>query len=248
MSSIYPTFVDLAGRRVLVVGGGVVAERKVRAWRETAAEIVVRSPAITRRLRALAEAGTIAWQRGEFSPDALEGVWLVIAATDFNGLNRRVAETAGARHIWINVVDDAALSSFQVPALVDRAPLQVAVSSGGRAPALSTAVRARIEPLLGDSAGSLALLLGRWRTRIKTALPETTRRRELYRVVLEGGLARAVRGVISGELADLGSRTRTNNVQPPALLIVGEVAALAPKLAWFGHDFYSPRSRLREVA
>jgi uroporphyrin-III C-methyltransferase/precorrin-2 dehydrogenase/sirohydrochlorin ferrochelatase len=193
MSRLYPLFADLVDRRVLVVGGGAVAERKTRALLDTGARIVVRAPTVTDGLKTLAGERRIAWQRAEFTPDALEGAWLAIAATGFGGLNRRISETAEARHIWVNVVDDAALSGFHVPAVVDRAPLQVAVSSGGQAPTLTTAVRARIEQLLDDSLGPLASLLGRWRERIKRALPDAAKRREFYRRVLVGNVAQAVR-------------------------------------------------------
>lgn len=193
MSRLYPLFADLSGRRVLVVGGGPVAERKTQALIDTGARIVVRSPEVTQRLTALARAGAIEWQRGDFTADALDAAWLVIAATGDDALNRRVAAAADTLQVFVNVVDDARLSSFHVPALVNRAPVQVAISSAGTAPALATAIRARIEALLDDSTGPLAALLGRWRERIRRALPDISRRRAFYRRALAGAVANHIR-------------------------------------------------------
>ena len=138
---LFPIFADLSNRPVLVVGGGAVAERKVQALLEAGALPVVGSPDLVDGLQALQVAGRIRWQPGEFREAWLDEAWLVIAATDDVAVNRRVFEAATARRLLANVVDDAELCSFHVPALVQRGPLQIAISSGGGAPMLARHIR-----------------------------------------------------------------------------------------------------------
>src|SRR5690606_206904 len=123
--SLFPLFLDLRGRRVLVVGGGGVAARKVAALLESGAQVAVGAPALELGLAALVREDRIAHLRGAFDPAWLDGAWLAIAATDDPTVNRAVAEAAQTRRIWANVVDDAELATAQLPARVRRGPLQV---------------------------------------------------------------------------------------------------------------------------
>jgi uroporphyrin-III C-methyltransferase/precorrin-2 dehydrogenase/sirohydrochlorin ferrochelatase len=193
MPRLYPLFADLEGRRVLVVGGGVVTERKARALADTGAHVHVIALEIAPGLRALADSGHVLWRRERFAPIALRGASLVIAASANATLNREVAAAARAERIFVNVVDDAELSTFHVPAIVNRAPVQVAVSSGGTAPALAAAIRGHLESLLDESLGPLATLLARWRARIKVAFPDVSVRRRFYRRVLESNIPSVLR-------------------------------------------------------
>jgi uroporphyrin-III C-methyltransferase/precorrin-2 dehydrogenase/sirohydrochlorin ferrochelatase len=208
----FPLFADLHGQRVLLVGGGEVAERKARLLLEAGAriEVVAReilghqlatwmnaSLPLTRtagegRGEGLAP-GTVHWLAREFDQSQLEGAALVVAATSDSDLNERVATAARARHVLVNVVDDAARSSFIVPAIVDRSPLVIAISSGGVAPVLARLVRERLETLLDGSLGRLAGLLERWRGRIKRALPDIAARRRFYEAVVRGEVAASLR-------------------------------------------------------
>lgn len=183
---LFPLFCDLRGRRVLVVGSGTIAARKVPALLEAGADVVVGAPALDATLTALAAAGRIRHLRGHFTPAWLDAAWLVIAATDDRDVNRDAAEAAHARHIFINVVDDAELASAQLPARVRRGPLQIAISSGGTAPMLARLLRERLERELDASLGTLAHLLGELRGRIRRRLPELGARRAYYRRALEG--------------------------------------------------------------
>jgi uroporphyrin-III C-methyltransferase/precorrin-2 dehydrogenase/sirohydrochlorin ferrochelatase len=183
----FPLFADLHGRRVLVVGGGEVAERKVRLLREAGASVAV----VAREV--LAESLAPLWIAAEFDESHLEGATLVVAATDDAALNERVATTARARHLLCNVVDDAERSGFIVPAIVDRSPLVIAISSGGVAPVLARMARERIETMFDESYGVLARLLEAWRTRIKRALPDVTARRQFYERLVLGRVADLVR-------------------------------------------------------
>ena len=211
--SLFPLFADLRSRAALVVGGGVVAERKVRALAEAGADITVGAPALTAWLTDEVAAGRIQHLAGTFDASWLAQTWLVIAATDQATVNREVAAAAQAQRVFVNVVDDAGLSSFHVPAVVDRAPLVVAISSGGTAPALARDVRARIEALLEPSLGTLAGLAERWRARIKRRLPDLAERRRFYARVVLGAVARAVGRNRVGE----AERTLADALQPNAI-------------------------------
>jgi uroporphyrin-III C-methyltransferase/precorrin-2 dehydrogenase/sirohydrochlorin ferrochelatase len=186
----FPMFADLVGRRVLVAGGGEVAERKVRLLQAAGAEITLVAPAFNSWLAAQAGLRRIA---ARFEPAQLDGHVLAIAATDDVEVNAQVCAAARERGLFVNVVDDAERSTFIVPAIVDRSPLVVAISSGGTAPVLARLVRERIESLVDGSYGALAALLERFRRRIKAALPDVGSRRLFYEGVVRGEVADAVR-------------------------------------------------------
>ncbi len=190
---LYPIFADLAGRSVLVVGGGNVAERKVAALLEAGAAVRVGAPAFTPKLSTWATNGRISLICGEFTDEWLDRQWLVIAATSDTAVNATVAAAAERQRIWANVVDDAALSSFQVPAVIDRAPLVVAVSTSGAAPVLARLVREKIEQLLDPSLGALAALAERWRGRIRGRLTDLGQRRRFLERLFQGRVAEFVR-------------------------------------------------------
>ncbi len=190
---LYPLFADLTNCCVLVVGGGDVATRKASALLAAGARVLVGAPRLTMQLAQSAEQGHIVHLQGEFREDWLDDIWLVIAATDDSVVNRRIAEAAAARRILINVVDDAALSSFHVPAIVDRAPLLVAISTGGAAPMLARWVRERLELLLDHSLGPLAALLQRRRDMIRSRHRDLSARRRFYERLLNGGIWQLLR-------------------------------------------------------
>ncbi|QNN46068.1 uroporphyrinogen-III C-methyltransferase [Thermomonas brevis] len=206
--SLFPLFLDLRGRRVLVVGGGAVATRKVGALLEAAAEVAVVAPALDAELAALVRRKRIAHLGAAFDPAQLDDAWLVIAATDDPAANRAVADAANARRLWVNVVDDAELASAQLPARVQRGPLQIAISSGGAAPMLARHLREQLETQLDESLGALAQLFIDLRGRIRDRLPDLSARRAFFRRVLTGpaqallrrGDANAARHSVEAEL------------------------------------------------
>lgn len=181
---LFPAFLDLRGRPVLVVGGGHVARRKIAALLPTGARVRVGAPALDPEVATWAAEGRIEHLPGRFAPEWLDDVWLAIAATDDADTNRAVAEAADARRIWANVVDDAPLCSFQVPARIERGPLQIAISSGGGAPMLARHLRERLETELDGSLATLGDLLVRHRRRIRTRIADTGARRRFFDAVL----------------------------------------------------------------
>jgi len=191
--TLFPAFLDLRGRPVLVVGGGAVARRKIAALLPTGAEVRVGAPALDPEVAALVDTGRIVHLDGRFRADWLDDIWLVIAATDETDTNRTVAEAANARRIWANVVDDAPLCSFQVPARIERGPLQIAISSGGGAPMLARHLRERLETDLDESLGALGTLLVRHRRRIRAQIPDTGARRRFFDAVMRSDIQTLLR-------------------------------------------------------
>ncbi len=137
----FPVTLRLDGARVVVIGGGEVAARKLRLLLRAGPNIDVVARALNPELENWRASGEITHIGAEFSPEQLVGARLVIAATDDHSLNRVVAAAAAAQNILVNVVDDPEPSTFITPAIIDRAPIQIAISSGGAAPVLARRLR-----------------------------------------------------------------------------------------------------------
>ncbi len=164
----FPIFMDLHGRRALVLGEGEAAERKAEALQRCGAELVTAA---------------------RFTPDLLHGCAIAIAAEAPEADIQAMVDAANARGIPVNVVDRPALCSFITPAVVDRAPITVAVSSGGAAPVLARLIRARIEALVPPSWGRLAAIADEFKTEIRRLLPDTALRRRVLERALGGRVA-----------------------------------------------------------
>ena len=183
-----PLCFDLRERPVLVIGGGAAAERKCALLMDAGARVTVLAAQLEPALAARVAAGDVSHHDGPFTPAMLDAVWLVIAADDDKALNATVADAARERRIPVNVVDDASLSTVTVPAIIDRSPLLVAVTSGGASPVLSRLLRGRLEALIPAAYGDLAELARRWRGRVRDALP-APRRRRFWENVFQGEVA-----------------------------------------------------------
>lgn len=190
---LFPLFADLRGRRVVVVGGGTVARRKLVPLLAAGARVRLVAPDLPPDLAAHAASGSFEHLPQPFAPHTLDDAWLVLAATSDPEVNRAVAEAAEARRIWVNVVDDVSLSSWQSPARVERGPLQVAISSGGGAPMLARHLREQLEAQLDPSLGELAALLLRERGRILALHPELGDRRRFFDRLLASPVATRLR-------------------------------------------------------
>lgn len=191
---LFPMFCDVRGRMVLVVGGGPVAWRKAALLMQAGARVHVGAPRLCEPLRELAGRGALRHLPGDYHAAWLDGSCLVVAATGERAVNAQVARDAGGRGLWVNVVDDSELSSFHVPAIVDRAPLTVAISSGGSAPVLARRLRERLEGLLDPSLSLLAELARRYRPRIRARYPDVARRRRFYEWMFDGPVAAVAAG------------------------------------------------------
>jgi len=186
-----PIFLKLEGRPCAVIGGGEVAARKAALLLDAGARVTVTAPRLCMALAELKAAGRIAHRATEFGEEALDDAIVVIAATDDRAVNAEVSRLAQARGIPVNVVDDPELCSFILPAIVDRSPVIVAVSTGGATPVLARLLRARLESLIPAAYGDLAALARRFRDRVKQSLPQP-QRRPFWEHVLTGPIAELV--------------------------------------------------------
>lgn len=176
----FPLFCRLQGKRCLLVGGGDVAERKARLLLSAGADLHVGALHFSSAFRQWADCGEITPISGAFSDAWLDGCWLVVAATDDDAVNQQVAQAAEARRIFCNLVDAPEQASAIMPSVIDRSPLMVAVSSGGRAPVLARLLREKIEALLPQHLGQLASLAGTLRTRVRQRFASMAQRRYFW--------------------------------------------------------------------
>ncbi len=172
---MYPVALSVRGRRALVVGGGAVAERKVRGLLGAEAAIVVIGPALTPPLAALAEAGAIGWEPRRYAPGDLAGAFVAFAATDDDAVNAAVVAEARAAGILVNDASDAERGDFVTPAVHRAGPLTVTVDSTGLAPAFTKRVRDELALQFDARYGRAAATLGRLRERVQAVVPPERR-------------------------------------------------------------------------
>jgi len=178
MPSLYPVFLDLCNRDVLVVGGGPVAARKLHYLARSGAHITVIAPDLCPELGKQARQAGATVLRRSYAQGDMRGKWLAIAATDDAEVNRTVAADAGRMRVFCNVVDQPELCSFQAPAVVRRGLLQVAVSTGGASPALARRIRKQLEDAYGEAYGPLLNALMELRRHFQDRYPDDPKRRK----------------------------------------------------------------------
>jgi precorrin-2 dehydrogenase len=182
-TNLFPMFVKLEGRRCLVVGAGRVAEGKIETLLAAGAKVRVVAPKATRAVADWASGNRISWESREFKPADLDGAALVIAATSSPEAHERIYQEAQRRGIWCNVVDDPAHCDFYYPSVVRRGPLQIAVSTNGRSPALAQRLRKEFEAQFGPRYESWIERLGEARKKLfKRQMDPERRRRLLHRL------------------------------------------------------------------
>ncbi|MBI2852398.1 MAG: bifunctional precorrin-2 dehydrogenase/sirohydrochlorin ferrochelatase [Chloroflexi bacterium] len=163
----YPVFLDIQGKKCVVIGGGNVALRKVKGLLEHGAKVDVVSPELCPEIVGLAENREIGVFQRHYQTGDLQGAFIAIAATDSRTTNSRIAREARERHVLVNVVDDAELSDFIAPAIVRRGGLSIAISTAGLSPALARKIRTRLEEDFGEEYAELARLIDEVRTEVK---------------------------------------------------------------------------------
>ncbi len=188
----FPVFLDLKKRTCLLVGGGDVATRKGRLLSKAGAVLRVVAPEISAELRELvAEHNGEIFAR-EYQTSDLENCVIAIAATDNEPLNEKISLDAKARFLPVNVVDNPALCTYITPAIIDRSPLVIAISSGGEAPVLARLIRAKLETLIPANYGKLAIIAKNWRERVKARFDNGDSRRRFWEKILQGPAAELV--------------------------------------------------------
>ena len=188
----YPAFMNLSGRPALLVGGGEAAARKLRLLFKAGAKVTVVAPRSNHEVLEHGRAGRVALRRRRFRPADVEGQALVIAATGLPAVDAEVAGAAEAAGLPVNVVDRPDLSTFITPAIVDRDPVVIGISTGGTAPVLARRIRATIETLLPSRIGRLAHFAETFRSAVAAVVPDGRSRRVFWDAFFDGPIARAV--------------------------------------------------------
>ncbi|MEQ8159982.1 MAG: bifunctional precorrin-2 dehydrogenase/sirohydrochlorin ferrochelatase [Smithellaceae bacterium] len=163
----YPIFLDIAGKKCVVVGGGDVAARKVKRLCESGAEVLVVSPELAPELIALKSARKIEHAAARYDVQHLEGAVLIIGATDNDKINEAISSDARRLGIPVNIVDHPQKCDFILPSIVERGDLVIACSTGGGSPALARCLREELEAAYGEEYGILLKLLGGLREKME---------------------------------------------------------------------------------
>lgn len=182
---MYAINLELRGRKAVVVGGGKVAERKAAGLLEEGAEVSVVSPMLTDCLMKLAEAGRLSWHKKTFSKEDLEGAVLIFAATDIREVNLAVKDSAALGQL-VNIADDPALSDFQVPSMVKRGKLSIAVSTSGASPILAKKIRSQLEETFDERYEAYMEFLFSCRKAILAEVKDETKKKQLLTAITEG--------------------------------------------------------------
>lgn len=217
----FPIFANLAGRPVLVVGGGAVAARKISLLLDAGAQVRVVANQLNAELSALAAENKILWLAEEFRAEHIRTVFLIIAASSDQALNRRVFQLAESCQKPVNVVDDRDYCSFIFPSIINRNPIQIAVSSSGSAPVLARLLREKLEALLPPSLGDMAEISGRWRDAVKAKLKSVTERRRFWEKQFNGRFAALVKNQQTAQAEQELAKQLEQNYQGGFVSLVG---------------------------
>jgi siroheme synthase-like protein len=167
MPAYYPVFLNLEGKRCVIIGGGTIAEGKISKLKETGAQVTIISPDATPAIQKMAKKGVVEWTARKYQTGDLEGAFLGIAATDVRQVNKQIFQEAEELGVVLNVVDDAELCAFIAPSIVERGPVTVAISTGGASPALARKLREAIAEAPALEWADLANVLSKARKQIK---------------------------------------------------------------------------------
>ena len=187
-----PIFVQIKQRPCLVVGGGSIAARKVALLRKAQGEVTVVSPELCDELNALLAEGKIQHKSKTFSAEDMDDCVIVIAATNQRDVNEQVSALANEKKLPVNVVDNPDLGSFIMPSIIDRSPVQIAISTGGASPVLARLIRTKLEGMIPAAYGRLGALVEGFRDKVKTNFPNVESRRSFWENILEGSVAELV--------------------------------------------------------
>ncbi|MDH5300573.1 MAG: siroheme synthase CysG [Gammaproteobacteria bacterium] len=216
----FPLFTRLQHRTVLIIGGGDIATRKTQLLLKSGAKLRIIAPHVSTELNILQQQGSIELELRPYVATDLEHCSLIIAATNDRELNQQIALAAQAKNIDVNVVDDPKLSNVVLPALVDRDPVVIAISSSAGSPVLSRLLRAQLESLIPSRYGLLANLAKRFRQEVKNRFASSRERRQFWEQILDGPAAeqmlaghdKAAERIISEALNNPDTLSKTGEV------------------------------------
>lgn len=181
---LYPINVRIRDRNVVVIGGGRVAHRKVLGLLDAGAKVKIVSPKLTNELLLLSQSGQISWQPEPYTKENLEGALLIVAATNDQETNQAVKRDAAPNQL-VNLADDPEESDFQVPSVLKRGNLTIAVSTSGASPVLAKKIRRQLEQMFAEEYESYLDFLAYSRKEIKAAVQDETVKRKLLRIIAD---------------------------------------------------------------
>ncbi|MDQ6799243.1 MAG: bifunctional precorrin-2 dehydrogenase/sirohydrochlorin ferrochelatase [Acidobacteriota bacterium] len=189
----YPIFLDIEDRDVVIIGGGPVCERKAETMMKYGARVTVVAPEFTDPIKRWAKAGALKVRKKKYDATDLDGASIVIASTDDESVNMQIASDCRQRKIPVNVVDVTHLCEFIVPAIVEQGSVQLAVSTGGKSPALARTLKEDLQKFVGPEYAEINDLLGTLRPSAKKVLPTDTDRKRFFDGIIALGVLDMVR-------------------------------------------------------
>ena len=193
MTHYYPIYLNLKNRLCVVVGGGEVAERKVKSLVACDARVLVISPELNQELQELYQKGLIRYRRGNFSREDLSEACLIIGATDSRQTNSEIAEQARKQGILVNIVDSPEECDFIVPATVERGDLLIGISTGGKSPALARNIREELEERYGEEYAEFLNLMGELREVLKKEMPDQQQRERIFQALIVSDIIQLIK-------------------------------------------------------
>jgi len=184
----YPIYIDIENRDVLIIGGGNVCARKAETMMRYGAKVRVVSPDFTGEIERWADEGRLAIFRKRYEASDLDGANIVIASTDHQDVNEQIAADCRARRIPVNVVDVTPLCEFIVPAIVESGSIQIAVSTGGKSPAVARTLKEDLQRLIGPEYAEVNDVLGSLRDGTKGVLPTDVDRKRFFDGIIDAGV------------------------------------------------------------
>jgi siroheme synthase-like protein len=184
----YPIYLDVEGRNVVIIGGGEVCARKAETMMRYGAQVTIVSPAFTDEIERWAAEGRLALSRKRYETADIEDAHIVIASTDDTAVNEQIAADARARRIPVNVVDVTPLCEFIVPAIIEKDGIQIAISTGGKSPALARTLKEDLNRSIGPEYSEVNNLLGSLRESAKATLPTDTDRKRFFDGIIASGV------------------------------------------------------------
>ncbi len=215
----YPIYLDIEGRNVIIIGGGNVCARKAETMMNYGAKVTVVSPEFTDEIEVWAREGCLQIRRKTYEPADLDGANIVIASTDHQSVNEQIAADCRARRIPVNVVDVTHLCEFIVPAIIEKNGIQIAISTGGKSPALARTLKEDLQRTIGPEYSEVNELLGSLRTSAKAVLPTDIDRKRFFDAIIAKGVLDMLRDGRAHEAYEtIAADCRANSVEVSALL------------------------------
>jgi siroheme synthase-like protein len=184
----YPIYLDIEDRNVVIIGGGNVCARKAETMMKYGARVTVVSPEFTEEIEQWAREGCLALKRKEYDASDLDGAHIVIASTDIQAVNEQIAADCRARRIPVNVVDVTPLCEFIVPAIIESGSIQIAVSTGGKSPAVARTLKEDLQRSIGPEYAEVNDVLGTLRDGAKRVLPTDVDRKRFFDGIIAQGI------------------------------------------------------------